>query len=78
MIAVLKNYRLNCQDNVDWYCIADFDFLYKEVKMFLFCIPEQKHSLAALRVMLSLIQLGYAISVFQTVYKSLPEDKNQL
>lgn len=53
-------------------------FLYKEDKMFLFCILEQKHSLAALRVMLSLIQAGHAISVFQTVHKSLSEDKNQL
>lgn len=53
-------------------------FLYEEDKMFLFCILEQNHSLAALRVMLSLIQVGHVISIFQTAHKSLFEDKHRL
>lgn len=57
MITALKNHRLNCQNNVNYYHIAGFRFLIKKTKCFYFAL-QQKHLLAALRVMLSLIQLG--------------------
>lgn len=67
MMAVLKNYRLNCQDSFNCYCIADFIFCI--MKMFLFFSPGLRRSLEGLRAVLSLVQVGYAMLVFQAFHK---------
>lgn len=56
MVTALKNHRLNCQNNVNYYHIAGFvDFFIKKTKCFYFAL-QQKHLLAA---MLSLIQVSH-------------------